>query len=246
MLALAVMAVALAVPVEQYDADQPLAKAEYEGRSLRELTLMRNVTYARAHNPFRRKWLNAWFSKQRWYAPAEAMDESLISQTARANADALGAYEAGLSAAELVARRDAVRARVKDGKGTAEDAIELRLLSVRLGGWAGEGAAPSDLNALEEPSKLDKLLKLSDLDDFSPRDLKLLRNAVFARRGRPFKTPLVQGHFKTVTWYRADPAYKDSRLTDIDKKNVQLILSLEKRLRPPKDEEAPDAFYTAA
>ena len=67
----------------------------------------------------------------------------------------------------------------------------------------------------------------------------------FARRGRPFKTPLVAGHFKTVTWYKPDPEYVDSRLTEIDKKNVQLILSLESRLRPKKDEQ-PDAFYGKA
>ena len=245
MLALLLLAAAAPVSVEQYDPNKPLQRSDYEGRSLRELTLLRNISYAKAHNKFRRKWLNAWFSKQKWYTWKEVMDESLLTPTMRANADAIGTYESALSAEELLARRDAVRARMKE-KATPEDEIELRLLSARLGGWAGEGPAPADLSALEEPAKLDKLLKLSDLDDYSPRDLKLLRNTVFARRGRPFKTPLVQGHFKTVTWYKADPAYKDARLTDVDKKNVQLILSLEKKLRPPKEEEPPDAFYTAA
>jgi hypothetical protein len=243
-MSIALVVLAAAVSLEQYDPDKPLQRADYEGRTLRELTLMRNVSYARAHNPFRRKWLNAWFSKQKWYSAAEEMDESLVTDTMRMNAEALAAYESALTAEELLKRRDAVRARVKAG-GNEDDQIELKLLSVRLGGWAGEGPAPADLNALEEPSKLDKLLKLSELDDFSPRDLKLLRNAVFARRGRPFKTPLVAGHFKTVSWYKPDPAYQDSRLTEIDKKNVQLILSLEQKLRPKKDE-APDAFYGKA
>lgn len=245
MIALLVLLASGPVVLEQYDPDKPLQKSDYEGRSLRELTLLRNITYARAGNPFRRKWLNAWFSQQKWYVPQEKLEEFAVGDTARANADAIGAYEASLTAEELLKRRDAVRARAKE-KATPEDEIELRLLSVRLGGWAGEGPAPADLNALEDPSKLDKLLKLSDLDDYSPRDLKLLRNTVFARRGRPFKTPLVQGHFKTVTWYKPDAAYKDARLTEVDKKNVQLILSLEKKLRPPKEEEPPDAFYTAA
>lgn len=248
MLALLLLAAAAPVALEQYDPGKPLARSDYEGRTLRELTLMRNIGYARAHNPFRRKWLNAWFTKQKWYAANDVMDESLVTTTMRANATALADYESKLTADDLTKRRDVVRSRVKaaGGKLAEEDDIELRLLSVRLGGWAGEGPAPADLNALEEPSKLDKLLKLSDLDDYSPRDLKLLRNAVFARRGRPFKTPMVQGHFATVAWYKADPAYKDSRLTDVDKKNVQLILSLEKQLRPPKEEEPPDAFYGAA
>src|SRR6185295_9515935 len=105
--------IVLAVAVEQYDVEKPLARADYEGRSLRELTLMRNMTYAKAHNPFRR--------------------ESLISTTARANADAIGTYESSLSVDELTKRRDATRA----AKPSPERDIELRLLSVRLGGWAG-------------------------------------------------------------------------------------------------------------
>ncbi|MBL8952180.1 MAG: YARHG domain-containing protein [Myxococcaceae bacterium] len=234
-------------PVEKFDPEKLLAEDEYVGRPLRELTLMRNIVYAKAHNPFRRKWLNAWFSKQKWYEPWEKKDDSLVSSTAAQNATMLANYEAMLPIEELTKRRDVVRARVKaaGGKVSPEDDIELRLLSVRFGGWAGEGPAPADLNALEDPSKLDKLLKLGDLDDYSPRDLKLLRNAVFARRGRPFKTPMVQGHFATVSWYKPDPAYKDARLTEIDKKNVQLILSLEQKLRPEKDE-PPDQFYGAA
>lgn len=136
--------------------------------------------------------------------------------------------------------RDAVRARAKSAK--AEDLIELKLISVRLGGWAGEGDAPAGLNPLEHPKRLDGLLKLSDLDDLSPRDLKLLRNTIFARKGRPFETPLVKGHFKTVTWYVVNPKYSDKLLNDVDKKNVKLIQSLEKQLK----REAESNFMVAA
>jgi hypothetical protein len=246
-LTVALVLTAAAKPVDSYDYVKMLAKSDYEGRTLRELTLMRNFPYAQAGNPFRRKWLNDYFKKQTWYAPKEAMDDSLLVGGMAANAEAVATYEASLSKDELIARRDAVRARVKEKKATQEDEIELRLLSVRLGGWAGEGEAPKDLSALESPDKLEKLLTLSDLDDFSPRDLKLLRNTVFARRGRPFKTPLVQGHFKTVLWYQADAKYDDTRLTEVDKKNVQLILSLEKKLnRASKPDESPDKFYGKA
>jgi hypothetical protein len=238
---------AAAKPVDTYDYVQLLAKADYEGRTLRELTLMRNFPYAQAGNPFRRKWLHDYFQKQTWYAPKDAMDDAQLVGSMALNAENVATYEASLTKDELTARRDAVRARVKAGKASPEDEIELRLLSVRLGGWAGEGEAPKDLSPLESPDKLEKLLTLSDLDDFSPRDLKLLRNTVFARRGRPFKTPLVQGHFKTVLWYQADPKYADSRLTEVDKKNVQLILSLEKKLnRAAQPEEPPDKFYMKA
>ena len=107
---IALLVLAAGVSVEQYDPEKPVSKSDYEGRTLRELTLLRNVTYARAHNPFRRKWLNAWFSQQKWYSAAEAMDESSITDAARANADAIGTYEASLTSDELLKRRDAARA----------------------------------------------------------------------------------------------------------------------------------------
>jgi hypothetical protein len=243
--AMFVLAVGAPKPIESLDFDKPLAPSDYEGRSLRELTIMRNVPFARAGNPFRRMWLDAYFRKQDWYSSVE-LDESRVTVAGRANASAVATYEASLTKEQLMARRDAVRARIKT-KPTPEDELELRLLSVRFGGWAGEGPAPADLSPLENPARLDKLLMLTELDGLSPRDLKLLRNAVFARRGRPFKTPLVQGHFKTVLWYTPDPAYTDSRLTEIDKKNVQLILSLEKQLnRNLKPDDGPDQFYERA
>jgi hypothetical protein len=239
-------------------ADRPLYVAralkadDLEGRSLRELTLMRNWLYAKRGNEFRRRWLREFFTAQAWYQPDQ---RAFLNEEWRTNlpveewelddqnAARIAEHESALTTAQLEAMRDAVRARVKAAK-TPEpnDLLELRLLSVRLGGWAGEGAAPADLTPLENPARLDRLLTLKDLDDLSPRDLKLLRNTIFARRGRPFETPLVKGHFKTVPWYQPDPKYSDKRLSDVDKKNVKLIQSLEKDLK----REAETNFMVAA
>lgn len=204
-----------------YYAERRITAAQLEGRTLKELTLMRNWIYARAGNSFRRKWLDEYFRGQGWYTPA-TLDEVLLTAADRANAEAISGYESKLTVPQLTKLRDEAR--------TGGDQIELQLLSVRLGGWAGEGAAPTELSPLEDPTRLDALLTLKALDDFSPRDLKLLRNTVFARRGRPFTTDDMKGHFSTVAWYRADPKYTDARLTAIDKKNVQLIKSLEDSL----------------
>lgn len=220
-----------------------LGPDDLTGRSLRELTLMRNWIYARRGNEFRRAWLREFFTKQKWYAPSQASflsgewktnseDEPAVWTRDDKNAERIAEYESALTKEQLATMRDAVRARVKDAKTPdPNDLLELRLLSVRLGGWAGEGAPPANLNPLENPKRLDGLLKLSDLDDLSPRDLKLLRNTIFARKGRPFETPLVKGHFKTVEWYVPDAKYTDALLNDVDKKNVKLIQSLERELK---------------
>ncbi|MBM4782591.1 MAG: YARHG domain-containing protein [Archangiaceae bacterium] len=230
---------------------RPLKAEDVAGRSLRELTLMRNWIYARRGNEFRRAWLRDFFTQQKWYQPNQAaflsegwknLSDDQPADWARddKNAEVIAEYESSLTTEQLNAMRDAVRARAKSAK--PEDLIELKLLSIRLGGWAGEGDAPASLNPLENPKRLDGLLKLSDLDDLSPRDLKLLRNTIFARKGRPFETPLVKGHFKTVAWYEVNPKYSDKLLTDVDKKNVKLIQSLEKQLK----REAESNFMVAA
>lgn len=233
---------------------RPLKAEDVAGRSLRELTLMRNWIYARRGNEFRRAWLREFFTQQKWYQPNQAAflsegwknlsdDQPADWTRDDKNAEVIAAYESSLTIEQLTAMRDAARARVKDAKAPAADEmLELKLLSVRLGGWAGEGDAPAGLNPLENPKRLDGLLKLSDLDDLSPRDLKLLRNTIFARKGRPFETPLVKGHFKTVAWYVANPKYSDKLLNDVDKKNVKLIQSLEKELK----REAESNFMVAA
>jgi len=232
-----------------FAADRPLyveaalEPADLEGRSLRELTLMRNWIYAKRGNEFRRAWLKEFFSKQPWYQPNQAMflngvwkseteDPPEVWRRDDKNAETIATYESSLTVEKLTAMRDTLRAKVKANKKAApEELVELKLLSIRLGEWAGEGDAPADLNPLENPSRLDKLLSMKDLDDLSPRDLKLLRNTIFARRGRAFETPLVKGHFTTIKWYAIDPKYTDAKLTDVDKKNVKLIQSLEKQLK---------------
>jgi hypothetical protein len=80
---------------------------------------------------------------------------------------------------------------------------------------------------------LDKQITVDALKDFSRRDLRLLRNLIYARRGRPFKSDLIRAYFEAVDWYKADPKYTDVRLTDLDKRNINVILSVENELGGP-------------
>jgi hypothetical protein len=205
----------------ELDPDKDLA-----GRTLRELSLMRNTIYARAGNPFRKKWLNDYFSAQPWYKPLDKMDPRKLGAFDNRNAELIAFHDASLTRDDLVAMQKSVG----DPK-TEADKIELRLLSVRLGHWLGPDAP--DKTPLEDPSLLDRQITVEQLADFSRRDLRLLRNMVYARHGRPFHSELLQNYFGTMDWYKADASYTEARLSALDARNIKLIRSVEDQLGGP-------------
>lgn len=203
-----------------------ITKDDLDGRSLRELSLMRNTIYARAGNKFRKQWLNAYFSALPWYHPLDQTDESKLTALDKKNAEIIAEYDAAIPGDELRAMQQEFL-----NPQTPEDKIELRLVSMRLGKWAG--SPDQDRTPLEDPTLLDKQITVDSLKDFSRRDLRLLRNLIYARRGRPFHSDLLKAYFEAVEWYKADPAYTDARLTAVDKRNINVILSLENSLGGP-------------
>lgn len=225
--------------------DRPITDADLAGKTLRELSLMRNTIFARAGNHFRKRWLDAYFTAQPWYAARKDLDRSVVTALDLANARKIAAAEANQDKAALVARGAEIRAREAAGKATPEDAVELRLISARLGRWVG---APAQREALERtpfesPSLLDEQLTAAQLANLSRRDLRLLRNMVFARRGYAFKSDLLRMYFDDTDWYRPDPKYTPEKLTRLDWRNVKLIRSVENEHGGPltdwahKDEE---------
>ncbi len=230
--ALARAAVVLAQAAGDQESARPLyytraiTRDDLEGRTLRDLSLMRNTIYARAGNKFRKQWLNDYFSALPWYHPLDKMDESKLTALDKKNAEMIADYDAALPASELRAMQQEFL-----NPQTPEDKIELRLVSMRLGKWAG--SPDQDRTPLEDPTLLDKQITLNNLKDFSRRDLRLLRNLIYARRGRPFHSDLLKAYFEAVEWYKPDPAYTDARLTALDKRNINVILSLENSLGGP-------------
>ena len=67
-----------------------------------------------------------------------------------------------------------------------------------------------------------------DFSNNSKEDLRILRNAIFAKHGKKFKDPKLTEYFSQYTWY--EPRYDDgsSRLTAVEQKNVANIQKLEK------------------
>ena len=77
------------------------------------------------------------------------------------------------------------------------------------------------------PEASTRVLTYSDLQGYSKRELKIMRNEIFARHGYIFKTADMKNHFASKSWYT--PRYNDvnSMLTNIETQNIKLIQSLE-------------------
>ena len=73
-----------------------------------------------------------------------------------------------------------------------------------------------------------RILTPSELSGYSKRELKLMRNEIFARHGYIFKTDDMKNHFASKQWY--EPKYNDvnGMLTDVEKQNINTIQRLEK------------------
>lgn len=224
-----------AAPARPLYYDRAITEDDLKGRSLRELSLLRNTIFARAGNSFRRPWLDKHFRAQDWYQPKEAIDTSKITQVDKDNARKISEHDAAIPREELTKMKDEILARKTAGKATPEDAVELSLLSQRLGELVGT-ESEGEASPLEDPSRLDKILKVEDLSTLSRRDLRILRNTVYARRGRPFDSKVVQGYFATATWYKPDQGYDDGRLNETDRKNIAVIRSVETSLGGPLHE----------
>jgi hypothetical protein len=214
---------------------RPLTSADLDGRTLRDLSLMRNTVYARAGHTFRKEWLREHFTAMPWYHALAKDDADKITAVDRANVKLIAERENAVPHDEMVARRTALQAMASPNP--AEE-IELRLLNEQLGGTGGAPAAAGQgkVSPLEDPSQLDHLLSLEDLSDLSQRDLRILRNTVYARHGREFKSDTLIAWFDDKDWYTPDPTFTDARLTAIDRKNVKLIRSVEDSLGGPMSE----------
>lgn len=218
-----------------------ITAADLDGRTLRELSLLRNMPFARLGKKFRKPWLNEYFSTLSWYLPKDNVDESKISAIEKENSNFVADYEAKLTRAQLLKRAADVKAR---DAGTKDDTLELHLLSIRL----GHQEAPSSpvTSPLEDPKAFDRLLTTKELEPLSLRDLRILRNTIYARRGRPFKSPILSAYFSSTDWYKADEDYNDSRLTAVDNKNINIVRSVEDSLGGPMNDASEAAWFGGA
>ena len=77
------------------------------------------------------------------------------------------------------------------------------------------------------PQASERDLDDSELTDMTERELKIMRNEIFARHGYIFKTKDMKNYFSAQSWYRPMYSNVTNRITIIEKKNIDLIKSFE-------------------
>jgi YARHG domain len=72
------------------------------------------------------------------------------------------------------------------------------------------------------------LLKAKDVENMMKEDLEFMRNEIFARHGFCFKKKNLRQQFEMQDWYVPNTTDIKGFLTDVEKKNIDLIKRYEK------------------
>ena len=104
-----------------------------------------------------------------------------------------------------------------------------RLWRQLISGWPEPDYADAKKPRRSWPECSERQLTEDDLSTRSAWELTMMRNEIFARRGRPFQDAYLKEYFATRGWYRPDKSYSDARLTPLEKRNAELIAAYQKR-----------------
>jgi hypothetical protein len=85
--------------------------------------------------------------------------------------------------------------------------------------------APGDMELFENKAVTEAMLR-----GLSLHELRLLRNEIYARHGRIFKTLWIQQYFSGQMWYDPKEDFKDEDISGIDKTNIETIVAFENKL----------------
>jgi hypothetical protein len=185
-----------------------LTRGELQRLSADQLHIARNEIFARRGRLFKDDALRTYFLQFPWYRPhAREVPLSAVEQANVALIQSVEQDNAGLAQSS--------EAPVATSRGVARP-------------LAAPAKAESDA-PLADPSR--RYLTPEELQGLSPDQLAIVRNEIFARRGRYFKDGWLRAYFSQFPWYQ--PYAWDVPLTPIDQANVKLVQSLEQGAAAP-------------
>jgi hypothetical protein len=123
-----------------------------------------------------------------------------------------------------------------------DEAIEAGLIDRVRSGVASSRAELRELSFEEQPDIFEQPLEEAELLSWakSGHDLREVEALLYARRGRPFASPLWRDYVQHLVGYHADSSYSEAKLTRIDRTNLALLATLRQRLAPRPPAPPPD------
>ena len=113
-----------------------------------------------------------------------------------------------------------------DPKGLSEiERKNLQLIDLIQRQQRRVALSPGDMELFEN-----KLIAETMLRGLSLHELRLLRNEIYARHGRIFKTMWIQQYFGGQSWYDPKEDFKDEDISGSDKTNIETIVAYENKL----------------
>jgi hypothetical protein len=188
---------------------QQLSGADLGEKTRYTLWIMRNEMFARYGYRFKNRELDAHFQRQFWYQPTHLDSDAIFyhqfSEIERSNLKLIYQYE-----------QDRIAGKIKPVKKPPENLITLD---------------PSPEDDYDYPETATRRLTRADLAGKSKRELRIMRNEIFARYGYRFGKSDLRTHFERKSWY--DPTTTDAaylynhRFTQIERDNVTFIRKFE-------------------
>jgi hypothetical protein len=186
-----------------------LSRAELQTLSANQLHIARNEIFARRGRFFKDDALRAYFLQFPWYRPhAWEVPLSLVEQANVARIQSV--EEANVGSAQ------SIEAPVAPSRAIADP------LPAQTN--AENGAPFAELGR--------RYLTREELQDLPADQLAIVRNQIFARRGRYFKDDWLRAYFSQFPWYR--PYAWDVPLSPLEQANVKLVQSLEQTAAAPR------------
>lgn len=119
--------------------------------------------------------------------------------------------------------------------GTAEE--DGNLMRTDAPAFMGGGSSQSEASTtpVEEgdsseymlPESSTRVYDVSELEGMSDHDLFVARNEIYARHGYVFEAGELSEYFESKSWYHPSDVFNEGDITEIERQNVSLILSIE-------------------
>ncbi len=88
------------------------------------------------------------------------------------------------------------------------------------------GTMPTNGYVIADSSS--RVITTAEIKNLTPWQLKVARNEIYARHGRPFVHKDLSCYFVGQNWYQVNPNYAEGLLSVVENKNVATILEFEK------------------